>query len=221
MNNASGTVFIVDDEDVVRSALSRLLAVAGYQVRAFESATRFLEEQDADAPGCLLLDICLPGLSGIELQHALDGSPSTRPIVFLTGMGDVPTSVKAMKAGAVDFLTKPIDSTKLFPAIEHALQRDAQQRLEREIRKPIEQRVMKLTPREREVMMHVIRGRLNKQIAADLNTGEKTVKIHRGRVMTKMHARSVPELIQLALRAGFVGELTLPRRPSERRPNVQ
>jgi FixJ family two-component response regulator len=221
MNNASGTVFIVDDEDVVRSALSRLLAVAGYQVRAFESATRFLEEQDADAPGCLLLDICLPGLSGIELQHALDGSPSTRPIVFLTGMGDVPTSVKAMKAGAVDFLTKPIDSTKLFPAIEHALQRDAQQRLEREIRKPIEQRVMKLTPREREVMMHVIRGRLNKQIAADLNTGEKTVKIHRGRVMTKMHARSVPELIQLALRAGFVGELTSPRRPSERRPNVQ
>jgi FixJ family two-component response regulator len=203
MNRAIGTVFLVDDEGVVRSALSRLLGAAGYQVRAFESATRFLEEQDADTPGCLLLDVCLPGLSGIELQRALDGSPRTRPIVFLTGMGDVPTSVRAMKAGAVDFLTKPIDSAKLLAAIEQALERDQEQRLERAIRGTIEQRIQTLTPREREVMMQVIRGRLNKQIAADLDTGEKTVKVHRARVMAKMGVRSVAKLVQLTSRVGI------------------
>jgi FixJ family two-component response regulator len=209
MNGAIGTVFIVDDEGVVRSALSRLLAAAGYQVRVFDSATRFLEEQDADTPGCLLLDVCLPGLSGIELQGALDGSPRTRPIVFLSGMGDVPTSVKAMKAGAVDFLTKPICSAKLFAAIEQAMKRDAEERLERAIRNAIDQRLKILTRREREVMEQVIRGRLNKQIAADLRTGEKTVKVHRARVMSKLGVRSVPELVQLAMRAGVATAATM------------
>jgi FixJ family two-component response regulator len=209
MNGATGTVFIVDDEGVVRSALSRLLTAAGYQVRAFESATHFLEEQDADTPGCLLLDVCLPGLSGIELQRALDGSPRTRPIVFLTGTGDVPTSVQAMKAGAVDFLTKPIGSAKLFAAIEQGMKRDAEERLERATRNAIDQRLKILTPREREVMEHVIRGRLNKQIAADIRTGEKTVKVHRARVMSKLGVRSVPELVQLAMRAGVATAPTI------------
>lgn len=201
-----GTVFIVDDDREVRTALSRLLAAAGYPVRAFESAARFLNEQDADTPGCLLLDVCLPGLSGMELQRSLIGSPTARPIVFLTGMGDIETSVTAMKAGAVDFLTKPINDERLFGAVEQALRRDAEQRLERAIRNTIEQRLHTLTPREREVMMHVIRGRLNKQIATELNTGEKTVKVHRARVMSKMAARSVPELMQLTSRVGIAFE---------------
>jgi FixJ family two-component response regulator len=203
------TVFLVDDAIEVRTAVSRLLTAAGYQVRAFESAGRFLEEQDAGAPGCLLLDICLPGLSGIELQRELMSSPCARPIVFLTGMGDIQTSVNAMKAGAVDFLTKPIDDERLFAAVEQALRLDAEQRLQRAIRDAIEQRLMILTPRERQVMAHVIRGRLNKQIAAELHTGEKTIKVHRARVMSKMHARSVPELVHLALRAGVAIEPTL------------
>ncbi len=139
----------------------------------------------------------------MELQRALDGSPNARPIVFLTGMGDIPTSVQAMKAGAVDFLTKPIDAKRLFAAIEQALRLNAEQRLERTIRNTIEQHLQTLTPRERQVMAQVIRGRLNKQIAADLGTGEKTIKVHRARVMSKMHVRSVPELVQLAARVGI------------------
>lgn len=204
------TVFIVDDDREVRAALSRLFAAAGYPVQAFESAGRFLNEQDADVPGCLLLDVCLPGLSGMELQRALIGSPSARPIVFLTGMGDIQTSVNAMKAGAVDFLTKPIDVERLIGAVDQALQRDAEERLERAIRNTIEQRLKTLTPREREVMMHVIRGRLNKQIAAELNTGEKTVKVHRARVMSKLGVRSVAELVQLTSRAGIAIEPIVP-----------
>jgi FixJ family two-component response regulator len=197
------TVFLVDDDAEVRSALSRLLAAAGYPVQAFESAGRFLDEQNAETAGCLLLDVCLPGLSGMELQRALDGSPNARPIVFLTGMGDIPTSVQAMKAGAVDFLTKPIDAERLFAAVEQALRLDSEQRLEHTIRNAIEQRLQTLTSRERQVMAHVIRGRLNKQIAADLGTGEKTIKVHRGRVMSKLHVRSVPELVHLAVRVGM------------------
>lgn len=203
MSGDAPTVFLVDDDAVVRTALSRLLAAAGYPVRAFESAGAFLDGHDAETPGCLLLDVCLPGLSGMELQRALDGSPNARPIVFLTGMGDIPTSVQAMKAGAVDFLTKPIDAKRLFAAIEQALRLNAEQRLERTIRNTIEQHLQTLTPRERQVMAQVIRGRLNKQIAADLGTGEKTIKVHRARVMSKMHVRSVPELVKLAVRAGI------------------
>jgi FixJ family two-component response regulator len=202
MNGITSTVFIVDDAREVRMGLSRLLAGAGYRVRAFESAACFLEEHDGEAPGCLLLDVCMPGLSGLELQHSLVGSPDARPIVFLTGRGDIQTSVHAMKEGAVDFLTKPVDEQRLFAAVDQALKRDAEQRLERAIRDTIQRRLAMLTPRERQVMAHVIRGRLNKQIAADLGTGEKTVKVHRARVMSKMVARSVAELVQLAARAG-------------------
>jgi FixJ family two-component response regulator len=203
------TVFVVDDAQEVRKALYRVLSAAGYQVCLFESAERFLREQDVKTPGCLLLDICMPGLSGLELQHALAGMPEARPIVFLTGRGDIQSSVNAMKDGAVDFLTKPIDDVQLFAAVDTALRRDDEQRLDDAIRRMINRRLEGLTPREREVMAHVIRGRLNKQIAADLGTGEKTVKVHRARMMSKMVARSVAELVQLGARVGVETEPSL------------
>jgi FixJ family two-component response regulator len=202
MNDAAATVFVVEDAPEVRKSLSRVLGAAGYQVRSFESAEGFLAEHRSDAQGCLLLDICMPGLSGLDLQHVLIGSPNALPIVFLTGMGDVEMGVKAMKDGAVDFLTKPIDQVRLFAAVERALRLDAEERLQVEIRRVIHLRLDTLTPREREVMTQVIRGRLNKQIAAELGTGEKTVKVHRARVMSKMVARSVAELVQLGARVG-------------------
>ena len=198
MEGVVGTVFIVDDAREVRMGLSRVLGAAGYPVRSFESAGLFLDQQDDETPGCLLLDVCMPGLSGLELQRALAGSPNARPIVFLTGKGDIEISVHAMKAGAVDFLTKPIDHERLLAAVEEALRRDAEQRLVRALRSRIQQRLEKLTPRERDVMEGIIRGLLNKQIAAEVGIGEKTVKVHRARVMTKMRARSVAELVQLA-----------------------
>jgi FixJ family two-component response regulator len=209
MNGKVTTVFVVDDAQEVRKALYRVLSAAGYQVSLFESAERFLREHDAEIPGCLLLDICMPGLSGLELQHALVGSPEPRPIVFLTGRGDIESSVSAMKDGAVDFLTKPIDAVHLFAAVEAALRRDEEQRREGAIRRMIKERLATLTPREREVMAHVVRGRLNKQIAAELGTGEKTVKVHRARMMSKMLARSVAELVQLGARVGVEIEPSL------------
>jgi FixJ family two-component response regulator len=206
MNGMAGTVFIVDDVQDIRTALARLLATADYRVRLFESAEHFLEEQDGAEPGCLLLDIGLPGLSGIELQRSLFDSPQARPIVFLTGMGDIEASVNVMKAGAVDFLTKPTDSQRLFAAIEEALRRDAAQRSDRTIRHRIEQRFNQLTRREREVMTRIVSGRLNKQIAWELGCGEKTIKVHRARVMHKMAARSIPELVRFAERVGIAME---------------
>lgn len=205
MTSAMRTVFIVDDSPEVRVGLSRLLSCAGFVVRSFESAEQFLEEQHAESPGCLLLDICLPGLSGLELQGLFPG----RPIVFLTGQGDIRTSVHAMKAGAVDFLTKPIDRAQLFRAVEEAIRIDGARRAQQGIQNSIERRVDELTPRERQVMEHVVHGRLNKQIAAKLGTGEKTVKVHRGRMMSKMGARSVAELVQLAARIGVAMEPTV------------
>jgi FixJ family two-component response regulator len=207
MSGIIGTVFIVDDEQDVRTALGRLLTSSNYPVRLFESAEHFLEKkQDDTEPGCLLLDIGLPGLSGIELQSWLFDSSCPRPIVFLTGMGDIPASVNAMKAGAVDFLTKPIDSRRLFAAIGEALRRDVAQRLDRAIRDAIERRFNQLTPREREVLTHIVRGRLNKQIAWECRIREKTIKVHRGRVMHKMGVRSVSELVRLAERVGIAIE---------------
>ena len=221
MNGKSGTVFIVDDSPQVRTSLVRVLSVAGYRTRAFESAESFLQEQDGAEPGCLLLDIYLPGLSGIDLQRTLDGSPCARPIVFLTGMADIQTSVTAMKAGAIDFLTKPIDNEKLFSAVDEALRRDAEQRVAHAIRTAIETRLKTLTPREREVLKFVVAGRLNKQISAIIGTGEKTVKVHRSRVMAKMRVRSVAELVLLAERVGIVNEPTISIRlpdPSSKDP---
>jgi FixJ family two-component response regulator len=190
MNIAMQTVFIVDDSQEVRTALSRMLGAGGYQVRSFESAERFLEEADSEAPGCLLLDICMPGMNGLDMQRSLAGSTRARPIVFLTGHGDIQSSVHAMKVGAVDFLTKPIEHKRLFAAVDQALRLDDSERRERAIRGIIQKRLEALTPRERQVMEHVIRGRLNKQISADLGIGEKTVKVHRGRVTCKLNVRA-------------------------------
>jgi FixJ family two-component response regulator len=206
MSGTTGTVFIVDDVQDVRTALGRLLTTSNYSVRLFESAEHFLEEQDDSEPGCLLLDIGLPGLSGIELQSSIVDSSYARPIVFLTGTSDIQASVNAMKAGAVDFLTKPIDSRRLFAAIGEALRRDAAQRLDRATGHTIEQRFSQLTRREREVLRHIVRGWLNKQIAWALGIGVKTIKVHRARLMHKMGARSVPELVRLAERVGIAIE---------------
>jgi FixJ family two-component response regulator len=209
MSVAIGTVFIVDDAPEVRNSLSRLLNAAGYPVQAFESAESFLRNQQANTHGCLLLDICLPGLSGIELQYQLQYSPFARPIIFLTGRGDIQTSVAAMKAGAVDFLTKPFESSQLFAAVDKAIRHDAEQRVERAVRNSVEARMISLTQRERQVMTCVIRGLLNKQIAAELGPGEKTIKVHRARMMAKMRVRTVAELVQLAAKVGVAHEFSI------------
>ncbi len=208
MNAAQATVFIVDDAREVRLALTHLLEVAGYQVRTFESAERYLQEQDCDVPGCLVLDIGMPGMSGIDLQRALLGSTRARPIIFLTGQGDIQTSVQAMKMGAVDFLTKPIDHTRLFSAVDQAIHVDAAARRERAICEAIQERLQSLTRRERRVMELVTIGRLNKLIGVELGIHEKTVKVHRMRVMRKMGVRSVAVLVQLVARAGIRAELS-------------
>jgi FixJ family two-component response regulator len=206
MNREMTTIFIVDDDHGIRMALLCLLEAARYQVRSFESAESFLKEQDTTTPGCILLDICMPGLSGLELQCLLVSSPIARPIIFLTGTEDIRNSVLAMKQGAVDFLTKPIDAKRLFAAVEQALRRDEKQRRERAVLKEIQQRVDALTPRERVVMELVIRGRLNKHIAWQMGIGEKTVKVHRARVMSKMGVHSVAELTHFAMRIGIAIE---------------
>jgi len=207
--NAQGNVFIVDDAREIRIALTCMLDVAGYRVHAFESAERFLVEQDCEIPGCLLLDIGLPGMSGMDLQRALAGSRGERPIIFLSGRGDIQTSVQAMKLGAVDFLTKPFDGARLLAAVDQAIRLDMAARKDRAICESIQQRLQVLTRRERQVMAGVVRGQLNKQIAANLGAGEKVVKIHRGRVMKKMEVRSVAELVHLALRIGVTTDITL------------
>jgi FixJ family two-component response regulator len=215
--NRAATVFIVDDAREVRHGLSRLLGAAGYQVCPCESAEHFLElveVRDGSIPGCLLLDMRMPGMSGLDLQRSLADSARSLPIVFLTGYGDIQSSVHAMKAGAVDFLTKPVDSERLFAAVEEAIRLDEAERDERALRGIIRQRLSRLTFRERQVLEEVARGKLNKQIAAQLGIGEKTVKVHRARVMSKMIAHSVPELVQLAARVGIANEIAFDRRGS-------
>jgi FixJ family two-component response regulator len=208
MDPVQASVFIVDDAREIRIALTRLLEVAGYQARAFESAEQFLEAQDCDVPGCLLLDIGMPGMSGIDLQRALAGSKQARPIIFLTGYEDIKTCVQVMKMGAVDFLTKPIEDTRLLSAVDHAIGLDVAARRERAICKAIQQRIQDLTQRERQVMELVIRGLLNKQIAVELGIHEKTVKLHRFRVMKKMGVRFVANLVQLVARVGIQPQLS-------------
>jgi len=197
MGSSAGTVFLVDDSYDVRTSLPRLLRAVGYQVRAFDSAESYLQGQDHQIPGCLLLDISMPGMSGLELQRALYTSPWSRPIVFLTGRGDIEESVRAMKGGAVDFLPKPFNTAKLRAALDEALRRDAEQRVVRVRLGKIQERLETLTRRERQVMEGVVRGLLNKQIAGEMAIDEKTVKVHRGRVMSKLRVRSVPDLVRL------------------------
>ncbi|MGH7674917.1 MAG: response regulator transcription factor [Gemmatimonadales bacterium] len=203
MSGQTPTVFLVDDDPSVLKSLSRVLRSAGLAVAPFASPLEFLRRHDPGLPGCLVLDIAMPGLDGLELQSALATSGHERPIVFLTGRADVPMSVQAMKRGAVDFLTKPVHEAALLEAVTVALERDTAARRAGRQRAEVRRRWATLTPREREVLGHVITGRLNKQIAAALGTAEKTVKVHRGRVMAKMQARSVAELVRLTERSGI------------------
>ena len=197
-------MFVVDDDSSVRKALSRLLQSAGLKVAVFASAEEFLRTSGANpSAGCLVLDVAMPGLNGMDLQQAMAQQASPLPIIFLTGRGDIPMSVRAMKRGAVDFLTKPADEEALIRAVQRAIERDRTARQERAAIAEVQARLLSLTPREREVLEGVIRGQLNKQIAADLGTVEKTIKVHRARVMEKMQAESVPELVRLAQRGGL------------------
>jgi FixJ family two-component response regulator len=207
MSDAKEIVFVVDDDASVLKGLRRLLAAAGLEVAGFESPQQFLERFDPGAPGCLVLDLAMPGLNGMELQQELAARGSTLPIVFLTGHGDVPTSVQAMKRGAADFLTKPVDEKDLLAAIRNAFEKSRALRMAQAETAEIERRLATLTPREREVLEHIVAGKRNKQVAGELGTVEKTVKVHRARVMEKMQARSLAELVRLAERAGIRGTL--------------
>jgi FixJ family two-component response regulator len=198
------TVSVVDDDPAVLKSLSRLLRSAGLAVAAFSSPREFLDRHDPNSPGCLVLDVAMPGLNGMELQQALIAGGHELAVVFLTGHGDIPMGVQAMKCGAVDFLTKPVNDDDLLKAVRIAIEKDRLQRQTRAQVAQIEQRIATLTPREREVLSHVIAGHLNKQTAVELGTVEKTVKVHRARVMEKMKVDSVAELVRLAQRAGIV-----------------
>jgi FixJ family two-component response regulator len=193
---APPVVFVVDDDDAVRVGLERLLRSAGYHAMTFGSAAKFLDTAPVDVQACLVLDINMPGLNGLELQEALAVRNWAIPIVFLTSAGDIPGSVRAMKHGAVDFLTKPVDDSVLFGAIEEALARATAAHREQDELAILRARFETLTPREKEVMMLVVLGRLNKQIAGELGAAEKTIKVHRARVMQKMQVQSVAELVR-------------------------
>ena len=198
------TVYLVDDDLGVLNGLSRLLRARNYDVKPYSSPQLFLEEHDVTVPGCAVLDVLMPGLNGLELQLALTASDGCqRPIVFITGKGDISTSVRAMKAGAIDFLTKPIKDEALFDAISQAEKRDADSRKLYSELELIKAKMTALTPREREVLVHVVAGRPNKQIAADLGTVEKTIKVHRSRMMEKLGVRTVADLVRMTQKLDF------------------
>lgn len=203
MSGQTSTVFVVDDELSVRKATARLLQSAGLTASTFASAQEFLEVYDPDVAGCLVLDLSMPGLSGLELQKALLAWGDPPPIIFLTGHADVPDTVQAMKGGAVEFLTKPVEDERLIDAARFAIERDAAARAERAELAEIRARLATLTPRELQVLAYVVAGRLNKQTAAELGTVEKTIKVHRARIMEKLHVHSLPELVLLAARVGI------------------
>ena len=197
------TVFVVDDEAGVREALGRLFRSAGLNAAVCASPDEFLASFDSETPGCLVLDLAMPGLDGIELQRALNRLGSFLPIIFLTGRATVSDTVQAMKGGAVDFLTKPVEDDKLLASVRAALARDAEARVAHAELVEIRARHATLTPREREVLQHVVSGQRNKRIAHDLGTVEKTIKVHRARVMKKMRAGSLAELVRMADRLGI------------------
>jgi len=194
---------VVDDDPSVLLALTGCCRRRVLESRGFPSPAAFLQAHDPATPGCLVLDLALPGLDGLELQQALSAADCARPIVFITGRGDIPTSVRAMKGGAVDFLTKPVNDRDLLAAVRNAIEIDRVARAAQVEMDALRQRLASLTPREREVLVHVAAGRLNKQIAADLGTVEKTIKVHRARLMEKMGVRSLADLVRVTERLGL------------------
>ena len=195
-------VFVIDDDPSMRLALEDLVSTVGLEVRAFAAPQEFLQSKRHDSLGCLVLDVRLPGMSGLTFQKELAKEGLALPVIFITGHGDIPMSVRAMKAGAVEFLTKPFHDQELLDAIHAAIKRDRERHREAVLIAELQEHFTSLTERERQVMTFVVAGRANKQIATELNLSEMTVKVHRGQVMRKMHAGSLPELVRMADRLG-------------------
>ncbi|MGA8657520.1 MAG: response regulator transcription factor [Chthoniobacterales bacterium] len=210
MKTGDPIVFVVDDDSSMREALVDLITSVGVRVEAFKSAREFLERRKCDAPACLVLDVRLPGLSGLDLQRELLRTEAPIPIIFITGHGDIPMSVRAIKEGALEFLAKPFRDQDLLDAIQHALDVDRAARQDRTIVAELRRRYESLTKREREVMKLIVSGLLNKQIAGELGSSEVTVKMHRGHVMRKMKAQSVVQLVRMAEKIGITSEATPP-----------
>lgn len=204
MNGYSSIVMVIDDDPSVLKALERLLRSHELIVSTFDSPREFLEQYEPDIQGCLVLDIDMPNLNGLELQQKLIAQGIELPIIFLTGHGDIPMSVQAMKRGAVDFLTKPVHEDDLLEAIHSAIEMDRMHRKTHTELAEFRKKLETLTPREREVLLHVVSGRLNKQIAADLGTVEKTIKVHRAHLMTKLKVRSLADLVRLSEKIGII-----------------
>jgi FixJ family two-component response regulator len=203
MSEEQPVVFVIDDDPSVRAALEDLLRSVGLEVQSFRTTEEFLRSKRPDAPGCLVLDVRLPGPSGLEFQRELANSGIALPVIFLTGHGDIPMSVRAIKSGAIEFLTKPFHEQQLLDAIQSGIERDRARRRDAAVVAGLRERFNSLTSREREVMSLVVTGRANKQVAADLDVSEMTVKIHRSQVMRKMRAKSLIELVRMADKLGI------------------
>lgn len=203
MTGETEVVFLVDDDPAILKAVGRVLHSAGLKTIVFDSPRQFLSAHDPGVPGCVVLDLSMPGIDGLEVQERLATEDGGRPIIFLTGRADVPTSVRAMKKRAVDLLTKPVDSEALIQAVSRALEKDRREHEARREADSVRVLLRELTPREHEVFVHVVAGKLNKQVAAELGASEKTIKVHRGRVMETLRAASLADLVRLAQRAGI------------------
>jgi len=209
MNNNGARVAIVDDDSSVRKAIARLLRSAELDILVCASAQEYLEQYDPNIPGCLILDVNMPGIGGLELQGVLTTKGVVSPIIFLSGQATVHDSVQALKHGAVEFLTKPVDENELLKAVFNAIEKDLLDRSMRAELERIQKTVAMLTPREKQVFSYVVAGKLNKQIASELGTVEKTIKVHRARVMEKLQVKSLAELVMLAVKAGVTGHSPL------------
>src|SRR5271154_4799104 len=206
MLDATSTILVIDDDVDLRNSLGRLLRSVGLNVKLFASVSDFLKSEPTQGPSCLVLDVRLPGRSGLEFQRELAAAGRELPIIFITGHGDIPMSVQAMKGGAIEFLTKPIRDQELLDAIQFGLTRDRVRRVTESELADLRRRFATLSPREREIMIHVARGRLSKQIAGDIGIAEATVKVHRSKAMRKMNVRSLPEFGQMATKLNLMPE---------------